>query len=164
MRGMTKRFSAILYHEYMHVIVHFMAGRNVPVWLNEGLAELAGRRIDSTPLTDLTAASEAGRLLEWRDLVKPFCRSCRITRLPGVRTELFPGPVHGRQLWLAQHGRASGEPGKTAGMVGSRYSCLPGVRTGLACHPERMAGRPSLNDITLSCPRTAPLPVKTPRL
>jgi tetratricopeptide (TPR) repeat protein len=72
MRGMTKRFSAILYHEYMHVIVHFMAGRNVPVWLNEGLAELAGRRIDSTPLTDLAAASEAGRLLEWRDLEKPF--------------------------------------------------------------------------------------------
>ena len=77
MRGMTKRFSAILYHEYMHVLVHFMAGRNVPVWLNEGLAELAGRQIDSTPLTDLTAASESGRLLKWRDLEKPFCRSRR---------------------------------------------------------------------------------------
>jgi len=72
MRGMTKRFSAILYHEYMHVLVRFMAGNNVPVWLNEGLAELSGRRIDSTPLTDLTAASETGQLLEWRDLEKPF--------------------------------------------------------------------------------------------
>ena len=72
MRGMTKRFSAILYHEYMHVLVHFMARNNVPVWLNEGLAELSGRRIDSTPLTDLTAASETGQFLEWRDLEKPF--------------------------------------------------------------------------------------------
>jgi len=72
MRGMTKRFSAILYHEYMHVLVHFMTGNNVPYWLNEGLAELSGRRIDSAPLTDLTAASETGQLLEWRDLEKPF--------------------------------------------------------------------------------------------
>ncbi len=72
MRGMTKRFSAILYHEYMHVLVYFMAGRNVPVWLNEGLAELAGRQIDPTPLTDLTEAIESGRLHKWRDLVKPF--------------------------------------------------------------------------------------------
>jgi len=72
MREVTNRFSAILYHEYMHVLVHFMAGRNVPVWLNEGLAELSGRRIDSTPLTDLTAASETGQLLEWHDLEKPF--------------------------------------------------------------------------------------------
>ena len=72
MRGMTKRFSSILYHEYMHVLVHFIAGSNVPVWLNEGLAELSGRRIDSTPLTDLTAASEIGQLLEWRDLEKSF--------------------------------------------------------------------------------------------
>jgi len=72
MRGMTKRFSAILYHEYMHVLVHFLAGRNVPVWLNEGLAELAGRRIDPSPLADLTEVIESGQLLEWRDLVKPF--------------------------------------------------------------------------------------------
>jgi hypothetical protein len=72
MRGMTKRFSSILYHEYMHVLVHFIAGSNVPVWLNEGLAELSGRRIDSTPLVDLNAALEIGQLLEWRDLEKSF--------------------------------------------------------------------------------------------
>ena len=80
-RGVTKRFKAILYHEYMHVLVHSIAGRNVPVWLDEGLAELSGRRIDPSSLTDLTAASETGRLLEWRDLERPFS---------GIQDDLVP--------------------------------------------------------------------------
>ena len=71
-RSMTKRFAAILYHEYMHVLVHLMAGSKVPVWLTEGLAELSGRRVESTPLIDLNAAVESDQLLEWRDLEKPF--------------------------------------------------------------------------------------------
>lgn len=72
MRAMTKQLSAILYHEYTHVLVHFMAGRNVPVWLNEGLAELSGRRIDPVQRFDLTVAVESGQLFDWHDLAKPF--------------------------------------------------------------------------------------------
>lgn len=30
----------VLFHEYTHAVVHGMAGRNVPTWLNEGLAVL----------------------------------------------------------------------------------------------------------------------------
>jgi tetratricopeptide (TPR) repeat protein len=94
MQVMTKRFSAILYHEYMHVLVHFMAGRNVPVWLNEGLAELSGRRIDPTPLTDLAAASEAGQLLEWSVLEKPF------SGLPGSQVPLAYEQSHSLVLFM----------------------------------------------------------------
>ena len=71
-QAVDKRLVAILYHEYMHVMVHFMAGRNVPVWLNEGLAEIAGRRINPTPQADLTAAAVSGQLLDWQILASPF--------------------------------------------------------------------------------------------
>jgi tetratricopeptide (TPR) repeat protein len=71
-RAVNKQLAAILYHEYMHVMVHFMAGRNVPVWLNEGLAEIAGRRINPTPQADLTAAAVSGQLLDWQILASPF--------------------------------------------------------------------------------------------
>ena len=46
---MNDQLAAVLYHEYAHVLVHFLANRNAPVWLNEGLAELAGRRMFSPP-------------------------------------------------------------------------------------------------------------------
>jgi len=36
MRGLMK---AVLYHEYTHVIVRELGGNDVPLWLNEGLAE-----------------------------------------------------------------------------------------------------------------------------
>ncbi len=35
---------AVLYHEYTHVLVRILGGDNVPLWLNEGLAEHAAKR------------------------------------------------------------------------------------------------------------------------
>lgn len=35
---------AVLYHEYTHVIVRELGGSNVPLWLNEGLAEFEAQR------------------------------------------------------------------------------------------------------------------------
>lgn len=72
MHHMTDQLAAMLYHEYMHVMVHFQANRNVPVWLNEGLAELAGRRIYSLPLENLRQAFEENQLIHWDDLADPF--------------------------------------------------------------------------------------------
>ena len=72
MHHMTDQLAAILYHEYSHVLVHFLANRNVPVWLNEGLAELAGRRIYPVPLVDLKKALDESQLLPWEDLAAPF--------------------------------------------------------------------------------------------
>ena len=35
---------AVLYHEYTHVLVRILGGDNVPLWLNEGLAEYSAKR------------------------------------------------------------------------------------------------------------------------
>lgn len=43
--GENKIFmKAVLYHEYAHVLVRVLGGDNVPLWLNEGLAEYAAKR------------------------------------------------------------------------------------------------------------------------
>jgi tetratricopeptide (TPR) repeat protein len=72
MQQMHDQLAAVLYHEYAHVLVHFLTNGNVPVWLNEGLAELAGRRKFSSPVTQLPGAIEQNRLIGWDQLVKPF--------------------------------------------------------------------------------------------
>lgn len=72
MRRMSDQLAAVLYHEYMHVLVHFMAGRRAPVWLNEGLAEMAGRRFYSPPLHNLQQAVQREGVLGWDTLAKPF--------------------------------------------------------------------------------------------
>ena len=41
---MSPPLKALLHHEYAHVLVRFLGKGRVPVWLNEGLAEVAGRR------------------------------------------------------------------------------------------------------------------------
>lgn len=69
---MSAQLSAVLYHEYMHVIVHFMANRRAPVWLNEGLAELSGRRIFTQHGNHLHAAAQRDQLLDWDTLSMPF--------------------------------------------------------------------------------------------
>jgi len=35
---------AVLYHEYAHVLVYILGGNNVPLWLNEGIAEYTAKR------------------------------------------------------------------------------------------------------------------------
>lgn len=72
LRHMNDQLKAMLYHEYMHVLVHYMANRQVPVWLNEGLAETAGRRIFPLPLTALRDAVASRRLIDWDQLSRPF--------------------------------------------------------------------------------------------
>ena len=51
-----------LYHEYTHVIVRFLAGENVPWWLNEGLAEMFSRDFDSSVLSQVQQANAEGKL------------------------------------------------------------------------------------------------------
>ncbi len=69
---MSDQLAAVLYHEYMHVLVHFMANRRAPVWLNEGLAEMAGRRLFSPASPHLQLAGQGDGLLGWDTLAKPF--------------------------------------------------------------------------------------------
>jgi len=39
--NISDQVRGLLYHEYMHVVLRDIAGKNLPTWLNEGLAELA---------------------------------------------------------------------------------------------------------------------------
>lgn len=74
MPHMTEPLAAVLYHEYTHVLVHFMAQRGAPVWLNEGLAEVAGRRIHAPATLRIKDVSDSGLLFDWDDLAGPFTR------------------------------------------------------------------------------------------
>ncbi len=69
---MSDQLKAVLYHEYMHVIVHFMANRYAPVWLNEGLAELSGRRMYSSSSLSFMQAVQEKRTLDWESLSHSF--------------------------------------------------------------------------------------------
>lgn len=69
---MNSAFEALLYHEYAHVAVHFLANGKAPVWLNEGLAELAGRRRHAELVTNPHAALQIKRMLSWELLSQPF--------------------------------------------------------------------------------------------
>ncbi|PNU19299.1 hypothetical protein C2E25_13220 [Geothermobacter hydrogeniphilus] len=56
---------AVLFHEYTHVVVRELAGNRCPTWLNEGLAELAGRGRFNPPLRTL---EQAPALLDFNSL------------------------------------------------------------------------------------------------
>jgi tetratricopeptide (TPR) repeat protein len=73
MQYMSDQLSSVLYHEYMHVIVHFMANRRAPVWLNEGLAEMSGRRRYTPSSNHLQAVTQDDQL-DWETLAKPFSK------------------------------------------------------------------------------------------
>ncbi len=62
---------ALLYHEYMHVILREIAGRNLPTWLNEGLAIAAEVESGLTRLDDSGLAQERN-LFSLRELETSF--------------------------------------------------------------------------------------------
>jgi len=71
-REMTPQLRAVLYHEYTHVLLRYLAGNEIPAWLNEGLAEIAGRRHFSTPLNTLKKAFKEGKLLDFAEIDRSF--------------------------------------------------------------------------------------------
>jgi hypothetical protein len=64
---MTPPLKALLFHEYTHVLVRYLGKGRVPVWLNEGLAEVAGRRHHVPRLT-----LPQGRAVNLAALDRPF--------------------------------------------------------------------------------------------
>lgn len=61
----------VIAHEYSHAVVHSLAARGVPVWLNEGLATVL--ESDGPGAVELAVASSPeGRSLPLRLLAKPF--------------------------------------------------------------------------------------------
>jgi tetratricopeptide (TPR) repeat protein len=58
----------VLFHEYTHVVVRELTGGNCPTWLNEGLAELEGRKQYNPPLHEIARAVRNGSLLSLASL------------------------------------------------------------------------------------------------
>jgi len=62
---------SLLYHEYMHAVVHELAGNHVPFWLNEGLAVIAGSEHQRPEMEILEQARNDGTLFRWSELETP---------------------------------------------------------------------------------------------
>ena len=77
-----EQLRAVLVHEYTHVVVRDIANGNCPMWLNEGLAEVEGRREYNPPLQEIKKAFAGGTLLSFATLEGPF------TGLSGKRAQL----------------------------------------------------------------------------
>jgi tetratricopeptide (TPR) repeat protein len=60
---LSPQLKGVLFHEYTHVVVQEMTHGNCPTWLNEGLAELEGRKIFNHPLAELGKAAKSGKYL-----------------------------------------------------------------------------------------------------
>jgi tetratricopeptide (TPR) repeat protein len=63
---------ATLYHEYTHVVIQDITNGHTPTWLNEGLAELQGRREFAHPLIDLELAVKNRSVLPLSSIQKGF--------------------------------------------------------------------------------------------
>ena len=69
-REITPMLRAVLFHEYTHVVVGELTKKNCPTWLNEGLAEVEGRKEYDPPMAALEAAAKSGTFLSLASLEK----------------------------------------------------------------------------------------------
>ena len=68
---LTPQMRAIIFHEFTHVLIAELAHGNTPTWLNEGLAEIQGRK-EFTPAAPDPHGSKGGRLLSLATLSGAF--------------------------------------------------------------------------------------------
>lgn len=72
LRELTPRLKAVLHHEYAHVVVFDLTRGVCPLWLNEGIAEMFGRRQYNPPAMDLERAARSGELMDFARLERGF--------------------------------------------------------------------------------------------
>lgn len=69
-REITPMLRGVLFHEYTHVVVGELTKGNCPTWLNEGLAEVEGRKEFSPPVAELETAAKTGDFIPFKALEK----------------------------------------------------------------------------------------------
>lgn len=69
---LSPQLKGVLFHEYSHVVVQELTRGNVPTWLNEGIAELQGRRLFNHPMAELGRVAKSGNPVSTDFLTKPF--------------------------------------------------------------------------------------------
>jgi hypothetical protein len=85
------RLGAILTHEYVHALLHQLAGRRMPLWMHEGLAlQLSGVGMDPGPMVEGLRGRQA--LPDLRELSGGY------SRMPEDRAEL----AYRQAYWMSR--------------------------------------------------------------
>lgn len=69
---LSDQLKGVLFHEYTHVVVQEITHGHCPTWLNEGLAELEGRKIFNPTAVDLATFARQGKLIPFSRLERGF--------------------------------------------------------------------------------------------
>lgn len=72
LKEVTPQIRAVLYHEYAHVIVFELTRGSCPYWLNEGIAEMFGRKQYSRETTELDNAVRKQSFIDFTKLEGSF--------------------------------------------------------------------------------------------